>query len=166
MRVVALRPHPASRSNAVRRLRARVARTPAGILVAFRLDAELARLRIPAGAARRFAHGLWRHTCFEIFAGGTRGYREYNLSPSGEWAGYAFSAYRKRARRRVPPPRSRVRRRDNVVIVSVQIPKAPRRLGLSAVIEEKGGALSYWALRHAPGRPDFHHPRAFALRLA
>lgn len=52
------------------------------------------------------------------------------------------------------------------MIVSVQIPATSPRLGLSAVIEEKGGALSYWALRHAPGRPDFHHPRAFVRRLA
>ena len=34
-----------------------------------------------------------------------------------------------------------------------------------AVIEENDGRLSYWALRHAPGKPDFHHPEAFALEL-
>jgi hypothetical protein len=33
------------------------------------------------------------------------------------------------------------------------------------VIEEIDGALSYWALRHAPGKPDFHHRDAFALEL-
>ena len=38
-------------------------------------------------------------------------------------------------------------------------------LGLSAVIEEHDGTLSYWALRHAPGKPDFHHRDAFALEL-
>lgn len=42
---------------------------------------------------------------------------------------------------------------------------APWRLGLSAVIEETSGAKSYWALAHAPGKPDFHHPDAFALDL-
>jgi hypothetical protein len=40
------------------------------------------------------------------------------------------------------------------------------RLGLSAVIEEERGMLSYWALKHPTGRPDFHHPDAFALELA
>jgi hypothetical protein len=44
--------------------------------------------------------------------------------------------------------------------------KGRLRIGLSAVIEGKDGALSYWALRHAPGKPDFHHRRAFALELA
>jgi hypothetical protein len=38
-------------------------------------------------------------------------------------------------------------------------------IGLSAVIEEQDGRLSYWALRHPPGKPDFHYPEAFALEL-
>jgi hypothetical protein len=37
------------------------------------------------------------------------------------------------------------------------------RLGLSAVIEDIDGRLSYWALKHPPGKPDFHHPDSFAL---
>jgi hypothetical protein len=40
------------------------------------------------------------------------------------------------------------------------------RLNLSAVIEEKSGAKSYWALDHAPeAAPDFHHPDCFVLQL-
>jgi hypothetical protein len=39
------------------------------------------------------------------------------------------------------------------------------RLGLSAVVEATDGGLSYWALRHPPGKPDFHHIDAFALQL-
>ena len=47
---------------------------------------------------------------------------------------------------------------------SIAVPHARElRIGLAAVVEEKSGALSYWALRHAPGKPDFHHPDAFAL---
>jgi hypothetical protein len=38
-------------------------------------------------------------------------------------------------------------------------------LGLSAVIEDLDGVLSYWALRHPPGKPDFHHPDTFALEI-
>jgi hypothetical protein len=38
-------------------------------------------------------------------------------------------------------------------------------LGLSAVIEEKDGTKSYWALAHPPGKPDFHHKDCFALTL-
>lgn len=39
------------------------------------------------------------------------------------------------------------------------------RLGLSAVIEERDGNKSYWAVRHPEGRPDFHHPDCFAIEL-
>ncbi len=43
--------------------------------------------------------------------------------------------------------------------------EVPLRLGLSAVLEMKDGSLSYWALAHPPGKPDFHHPDSFALTL-
>jgi hypothetical protein len=36
-------------------------------------------------------------------------------------------------------------------------------LGLSAVIEENDGAVSYWALKHSLGPPDFHDASAFIL---
>ena len=46
------------------------------------------------------------------------------------------------------------------------LPPGPSlRLGLSAVVEEAHGVLSYWALRHPAGAPDFHHTDAFALPL-
>jgi hypothetical protein len=40
-------------------------------------------------------------------------------------------------------------------------------LGLAAVLEEKDGTKSYWALAH-PGeseKPDFHDPVCFAAHL-
>ena len=37
--------------------------------------------------------------------------------------------------------------------------------GLTVIIEEDNGGMSYWALKHAPGKPDFHHRDAFALEL-
>jgi hypothetical protein len=30
------------------------------------------------------------------------------------------------------------------------------RVGLTAVVEARDGSLSYWALAHPPGKPDFH----------
>ena len=43
--------------------------------------------------------------------------------------------------------------------------QAPLRLGLSAVIEASDATLSYWALHHPPGKPDFHHADGRALLL-
>jgi hypothetical protein len=134
---------------------------PSGALaVSFTLDADLHRLRMPSRRPPRFADGLWRHTCFEVFLArkGARAYREYNFSPSGEWAGYAFSSYRKRIAAKIVRPR----RRGKWIEIQTE---GRLRIGLCAVIEEKGGALSYWALRHPPGKPDFHHRHAFAMQL-
>ena len=39
------------------------------------------------------------------------------------------------------------------------------KLALTAVVEDGSGRLSYWALRHAPGKPDFHHPDGFVLEF-
>jgi len=41
----------------------------------------------------------------------------------------------------------------------------PWRLGLATIVEENNGRLSYWALAHPPGKPDFHHPDCFRLEL-
>ena len=135
---------------------------PSGALaVSFILDADLHRLRMPPRRLPRRRDNLWRHTCFEVFVSrkGSRAYREYNFSPSGEWAGYAFSSYRKRVAARIVRPRKRGK--------WIEIQAAGRqRIGLCAIIEDKSGALSYWALRHPPGKPDFHHRRGFAMELA
>jgi hypothetical protein len=39
------------------------------------------------------------------------------------------------------------------------------QLALAAVIEDGNGRLSYWALGHPQGKPDFHHPDGFTLEL-
>ena len=43
--------------------------------------------------------------------------------------------------------------------------RAALTLAVSAVIEDEEGVLSYWALAHPPGKPDFHHPHAFVFDL-
>lgn len=55
-------------------------------------------LQIPAAATPLPADRLWAYTCFEAFVGrvGAPGYREFNFSPSGQWAGWTFSDYRQR----------------------------------------------------------------------
>lgn len=176
---VALTCHPQTPAHAVRGITARVRRLPDALLViAFVLEADLSRLRIPAPREARMTHGLWEHTCFEAFIAlnDTPAYHEFNFAPSSEWAVYAFERYRKR----VPPrdqavaPAVHVRRLadrlelDTVVHLnsfSASHSTAALRLALSAVIEDASGSLSYWALRHPPGTPDFHHGDAFALTV-
>jgi len=100
------------------------------------------------------------------------GYREFNFSPSSEWAAYAFRGYREGGELEVEIAPGIVVRRTgdrlelDAVIRPVFLPPGRSlRLGLSAVVEDADGMLSYWALRHPPGKPDFHHTDAFALQL-
>jgi hypothetical protein len=122
----------------------------------------------------RRADGLWRHTCFECFLRTKgEGYQEFNFSPSREWAAYWFRGYRDPDEQ--PPAcdlRITLARDAGAVRLDATIPASalvrvsnPWRLGLSAVVEETSGAMSYWALRHPAGKPDFHHDETFALEL-
>jgi len=177
---VSLLPHPDTPCPAVRELRVCVAGSPGTPLVlTYELVGNLGAVRIPTPMAPAAADDLWQHTCFELFAAlaGEAGYREYNFSPSGQWAGYLFRDYREReVEACLPPPRLHLgRQRDRlkleVLLPPGALPRPPAghsvalQIGISAVIEGVGGVRSYWALRHPAGRPDFHHRDAFALTL-
>lgn len=138
--------------------------------LAYRLEGELDRLRIPPPRTAHFADKLWQHTCCELFVAEAAGpgYSEFNFSPSGEWAAYRFTNYREGVPLSAHDPKIRVVRGAGRLELQARVElrqTARLRIGLSAVIEETDGTLSYWALRHAPGKPDFHHRDAFALEL-
>jgi hypothetical protein len=139
------------------------------------LEGGLSRIRVPEPGLPRFTDNLWQHTCFEMFIrqDGFDAYHEFNFSPSGEWAAYAFERYREAkpasdatldpqitlscgAERLELNARVRLDRLSSGAVLT---------LGLSAVIEDTDGTLSYWALGHPADKPDFHHPDAFTLEL-
>jgi hypothetical protein len=148
------------------------------LTVTYSLEGDLARLRVPRPRPPCIAERLWQHTCCELFVActGLPAYHEFNLGPSGEWAAYAFARYRDGrvlADEELNPRvtvRSTAERLELDVLVrlarlSPMHVSARLSLALSAVVEDESGTLSYWALRHPPGKPDFHHPDAFALEL-
>jgi hypothetical protein len=167
--------HPQTPAQAISGIDVVVGGPRGGILtLSFALEGDLSGLRIPEPRPSRRVDGLWRHTCFEAFvmAGDGPGYREFNFSPSGEWAVYAFRGYRDGGEREAEPgPGIAVCRSGDRLELDAKIrpdclpPGRSLRLGLSAVVEDADGMLSYWALRHPPGKPDFHHTDAFALPL-
>lgn len=167
--------HPQSPSPTAMRLDASAAFTAEGWLaLRYRIAGNPDGLRLPAAAAPARVEGLWRHTCFEVFVMGedAPAYREFNFSPSGAWQAYGFLAYRQGGPlARAVAPRIECQEHGDfgldVLLPASQLPPGARlRLGLSAVIEATDGGLSYWALRHPPGRPDFHHSDCLALELA
>src|SRR5438876_10160436 len=89
--------HPSTAGDAVRGLAVHVLIEEPGILrLAYSLDADLSRVRLPSSRAGDRTDGLWRHTCFEAFVApaDAPGYCELNFSPSLDWAIYRFAGYR------------------------------------------------------------------------
>ena len=151
-----------------------VDRRPQCIVLNYKLSADLNHLRIPVIKESVREDGLWNHTCFEAFVmeNGGPAYREFNFSPSGAWQVYDFGGYRNGGPMMSTHLVSGECRTDAnglamaVMIPAELLPSGDRlRLGLSAVIEQTNGKLSYWALHHPSDKPDFHHPNAFVLSL-
>jgi hypothetical protein len=167
----ALVPHPLSSCDAVRSLEVEVIREADRLALRYILTGDVARLAIPAPLPPARGEGLWNHTCFEVFvAFEGDGYGEFNFAPSTAWAAYRFDNYRQGMAplEGIAPPRIETATTADTLEVRVALapPVAgPLRLGLTAVIEEAGGRLSYWALGHPAERPDFHHAGGFALEV-
>jgi hypothetical protein len=138
----------------------------------FGIVAPADRFVIPAPSEQERVDGLWQTTCFEAFFGEADGqaYREWNFAPSTDWAAYDFMAYREGMQRAEVPKPPYIRMEDNLTwwsfgaTISVDADES-WKLGLSAVLEEKDGTKSYWALAHCGDAPDFHDPDCFVARL-
>ena len=172
----ALKLHPDSRCSAARLIEVAVLRpTQANLVLQYFVAGKIADLRLPSVTASERADELWRHTCFEAFLRSppNAAYYEFNFAPSTQWAAYQFSGYRSGMS---------VTRKMNAPVIDVQATASSYelqaaldlgelsgltsarawQLGLAAVIEERNGRKSYWALEHPPGKPDFHHCDGFA----
>jgi hypothetical protein len=150
-----------------------------GAVFEFRLEeSRVEALRLPAPAAPGAADGLWQHTCFEVFVAraGEAAYHEFNFSPSGQWAAYAFGAYRERIEDFRPggEPELRFEQRADGLRLEARVPAAllppvapgtELQIGLAAVIERADGGLEYWSVHHAGAEPDFHARASFVLML-
>ena len=173
----ALIPHPHGAAVAKSTIAARVELESARRLrLEYALTGDLEQLAIPRRAPAARADKLWEHTCFEAFiapAAGVR-YCELNISPSTEWAGYAFDDDRQGMRPLdlAEPPTVHVVETKNELRVTAAIELGgladapwPWRIGLTAVVEDRAGGRVYYALLHPRAKPDFHDAAAFTVLL-
>ena len=180
-------PHPPDLtvSGQARRLGGRQAERQAGRLeLVWRLAGDLDALVLPEPRqSRRRCDGLWQSTCLEAFWGfaGQDAYWELNLAPSGDWNLYRLSHYRGPL---VPvalevPPAWHLKRTAGELEVAVELDLSevagggelvaaglPLEVSLTAVIEQVGQGVSYWALAHTGAEPDFHRRDSFRLVLS
>lgn len=163
------------------RLQGQVALQGDRLRIRYQLSGDLGSVKLPPPAAAGPARcdGLWEHTCFELFlaAEGMEPYWEVNLAPNGHWNLYRLDRYRHGL---APMPD-----RDALPVAVDTTPEQlhlslelllPQelvwacrqralRLGVTTVIEQRGGALSFWALAHGGPQADFHRREDFLLRF-
>src|SRR5882724_882520 len=94
---IPLAAHSATQSGAIKSLDVQISVPSLGILtLAYTLHADMSQVRVGPEGAPGPADHLWKHTCFEVFVqpSGSRGYYEFNFSPTKQWAVYRFDSYR------------------------------------------------------------------------
>jgi hypothetical protein len=171
----ALKLHPDSFCAAVTSIEVDVSRPrPGALLLTYRVTGKIGALRMPPVAAASRADELWRHTCFEAFVCPLPGeaYCEVNFAPSTQWAAYSFTGYRAGmgVAAAIGAPRIEITATSGRYTLQAALElgltaKSPCCLGLAAVIEEANGGLSYWALAHPAGKPDFHRADCFTCEI-
>lgn len=170
--------HPATPVGVPLVLSVAVSVTSIGLQLVYEVAGHCTTLRIPpATQLRGPTDGLWRNTCLEAFLAveGDSAYREFNFSPSGQWAMYSFASERVRTHPDIDitmqPAIQRHASCEQLTLTALlpwsalPLRGTPLCIGLSAVMEEATGQLSFWALQHPCERPDFHHPAGRTLRL-
>ncbi len=169
-----LMPHPAFPPVAVTKIEARLHIVGNWLQLRWRIEGS-GKVILPAFTGSQRRDELWRTTCFELFARqeAQQSYCEINLSLSEAWAAYDFTDRRKgmaeRAVKREPVITPR--QGSGLLIFDAalplgDLPPLPLAYAMNCVIEEDGGRLSYWAMAHGAGAPDFHDPACFAATLA
>lgn len=136
------------------------------------LGAKLDVQRTLGPEARR--KNLWEATCFEAFVHpvGSDAYWELNVTPTGAWNLYHFSAERRGMAEAELANELVFATRKLAAGFSVQVEfELPgldgleTRIGIASVVQLRDGTIEYWSLAHTRPEPDFHAPDSFLLLL-
>jgi hypothetical protein len=135
---------------------------------------EAVALPEPEAPQRRWC--LWEETCLEFFLGPQNSprYWEFNLSPAGHWNVFTFEGYRQGIKEEpaLAALPFAVRRQPGLWQLTLEVDLAgliPARQALdaaiTAVIKDREGGITYWALTHPGPQPDFHRRDSFIIKL-
>ena len=154
--------------------------TPESVFISYKLQGALSCLDLGSGQPHHArVMKLWEKSCFELFIkNADNNYIEFNFSPEFEFNCFYFvSAGDKLVE---------YSRMDSVkidILLSLDVfhliaeldkkkfpesfflNKTDLKAGITSVIKEKSGNLSYWALSHQDTRPNFHDFKSFAATL-
>lgn len=122
---------------------------------------------------------LWEKTCFELFIKNNHDqYIEFNFSPNFEWNCFYFNKKSdplvEWEQMQMPVIDILLSSEHFFLFVDIKKEFFPKGFfgvgfelcaGITSVIKEKTGSMSYWALSHADTRPNFHHFDSFKYKF-
>ena len=120
---------------------------------------------------------LWEKTCFELFIKDDQdSYLEFNFSPDFEWNCFYFEKKGDKLTeyKKMELVKFDILFSNEVVHIIVELQKkmfpdhffeGKLAAGITSVLKEKNGNLSYWALSHNDTRPNFHHFDSFKYKF-
>jgi len=162
----ALTLHQSCKSGPITAVSASIVATNDGCEAEFRFEGGIDEIVLPQSVPSARTNDLWKTTCFEIFWQPLdgKGYREFNLSPSGRWAAYDFDAYREGMRDAPVDAIAISTAQGSVngvgefvlkVAIAADLPD-PAQVALNAIVEHRDGHMQYWALAFDDGKAEFH----------
>lgn len=144
----------------------------------YSLNGEIGNIFLPFSSAQPERKGeLWKNTCFECFLSrrDQPEYWEINISPSGDWNVFHMDAYRRvgfREEMSVQMLKFEAREEREAFILDASFAlhaiiseHETLDIGVTAIIQAKGGKETYWALTHLASQADFHLKASFLLAL-
>lgn len=150
------------------------------VFLSFRIQKgmELIDLGIPTPNRSRLIK-LWEKTCFELFIKNQNdNYIEFNFSPNFEWNSFYFNkkgdALKQWEPMKIPATEILLSHDHFFLFVNIKKEYFPKEFfdtkneltaGITSVIKDKSGSLSYWALSHNDIRPNFHHFDSFKYKF-
>jgi hypothetical protein len=172
-----LQPFPYNESLTNLKIVGDIARNSHQLSICYKLEGDLKELAInpPSNTPSR-QHKLWKETCFEFFIGvkNSPQYWEFNFSPAGHWNVYRFDGYRQGMQEETAftiLPFNVENQADKLALVlDVDLGKIISaeqaiEVGITTVIKDKDGEVSYWALTHRGAEADFHLRDSFIVEL-
>lgn len=148
--------------------------TPDSVFVSYKVQGSLAEIDLGQGHPHHArVIKLWEKSCFELFIKNEKNsYIEFNFSPEFEWNAFYFE---KKGDALAEYGRMDSVKKDILLsldvfhlIVEIDRKKFPDHffesaleIGLTSVIKDRHGKLSYWALSHQDTKPNFHDFRSY-----
>ncbi|BBD68400.1 hypothetical protein NIES4072_42870 [Nostoc commune NIES-4072] len=175
--IFSLQPFSSTKSLPNLKIAGNIARNGNQLAIRYMLEGNLKEIAIapPSNTPSR-KHELWEDTCFEFFLGikDSAQYWEFNLSPAGHWNVYRFDGYRQGMQEETAfekLPFNVQNQADGLILVlDVDLDKIISaeqavELGITTVIKNRNGEVTYWALTHQGVKADFHLRDSFILEF-